>query len=340
MELHGHPKTLPPLTQNEINAPQIAEMDWAAELGKCPEWGLKLKQLNDPKGKWLDHYKIVGQHLYFREKMCIPLQAQRGFIRASHDAVAHVGFLRLWKHIGSRYEWANPVDARKFAKVVSFQCDVCQSCRPIGRTKIGLEPILVPDELMSSVSMDLFALPTVVENNRTFDTLALCVDRLSGWIVAVPGSKHDMTGEFLAKQFFEQWRFFGIPTVITSDQGPQFVSSWWRTLCSLLGVRLFASQAYHHQANGRAEVAGRHVITRLNLCNQDVGETWVTLLPHVLDCIHDTVGVGGYSPYQIMFGRERPMHGLPYEIPKSWQDARFFCANTAKNLDSCSKKIE
>ena len=95
-------------------------------------------------------------------------------------------------------------------------------------------------------------------------------------------------------------------------------------MCALLGIRMSYSQAYHHQANGRAEVAGKHVIERLRLCNQETGENWVTLLPHVLDCIHDTVGEGGYSPYQIVFGRDRPMTGLKYEPPEKAEDARFF----------------
>ena len=60
-------------------------------------------------------------------------------------------------------------------------------------------------------------------------------------------------------------------------------------MCALLGIRLSYSQAYHHQANGKAQVGGRHVKDKLRLCNQDTGEDWYTLLPHVIDVIHDTV---------------------------------------------------
>ena len=95
-------------------------------------------------------------------------------------------------------------------------------------------------------------------------------------------------------------------------------------MAALLGIRMAYSQAYHHQANGRAEVAGRHVIDRLRLCNQETGEKWVELLPHVLDVIHDTVGESGYTPYQIVFGRERPMSGFPYQPAKKSEDAEFF----------------
>ena len=95
------------------------------------------------------------------------------------------------------------------------------------------------------------------------------------------------------------------------------------------------SQAYHHQGNGRAEVAGKHVLDRLRLCNQDTGENWVSLLPHVIDTIHDTVGEGGYSPYQIVFGRDRPMSGLLYQPPTRAEDARFFF----KRMENLRRKV-
>ena len=56
---------------------------------------------------------------------------------------------------------------------------------------------------------------------------------------------------------------FGIPAIITSDQGSQFVGQWWRTMCARLGIRQAYSQAYRHQANGRTEVAGKSLIGHL-----------------------------------------------------------------------------
>ena len=67
-----------------------------------------------------------------------------------------------------------------------------------------------------------------------------------------------------------QWlETFGIPSVITSDQGSQFVGQWWRTLCARLGIRQAYSQAYRAQANGRAEVAGKTLIGLLRKLNAE-----------------------------------------------------------------------
>ena len=45
--------------------------------------------------------------------------------------------------------------------------------------------------------------------------------------------------------------------MVTTDNGPQFVGTWWQTICSLFGGRRAYAQAYHHQANGKAERTGK-----------------------------------------------------------------------------------
>jgi hypothetical protein len=111
---------------------------------------------------------------------------------------------------------------------------------------------------MTSIAIDLFKMPHVLYEGVEYNTMAVCVDRHSGWIVAVPCLDKGLTGSKLAKEMLKfQWRPFGIPSIISSDQGSQFVSSWWQNLCSLLGIRQAFLQAYHHQANGRVERAGQ-----------------------------------------------------------------------------------
>ena len=88
--------------------------------------------------------------------------------------------------------------------------------------------------------------------------MMVCVDRLSGWMVVTPHEQKGLTAEAVARAMVEQWwQPFGIPSVVTFGQSPQVAGAFWRTLCAQLGVQSAFAQAYHPQANGRAEVAGK-----------------------------------------------------------------------------------
>ena len=102
-----------------------------------------------------------------------------------------------------------------------------------------------------------------------------------------------------------------------------------------MGIRQAYSQAYHHQANGRVERAGQQVMEILRKLYADERINWVEALPRVVDRIHDVKGESGYSPYEILFGRERPLAGHPYAPPKECEDAIAFFAH----MQDIDKKV-
>jgi transposase InsO family protein len=143
---------------------------------------------------------------------------------------------------------------------------------------------------MMHVCLDLFRMDAVNFNGEIFDTMAVCVDRHSGWIVAVPCQNKGLTGRKVALAMFKEWRILGIPSILTSDQGSHFTSEWWKPMCAELGIRHAYTQAYHHQANGRAEVTGQQIKEILRKVVTDTKRTWIEVLPQVLDRLHDVKG--------------------------------------------------
>ena len=85
------------------------------------------------------------------------------------------------------------------------------------------------------------------------------------------------------------------------------------------------AQAYKHRTNGRAEMAGQQLMERLRKLQNEENLTWVEMLPLVVDKLHDVPGVSGLSPYEIMFGRDRPMANIPLPQLRQCDSAmRFF----------------
>ncbi len=52
---------------------------------------------------------------------------------------------------------------------------------------------------MDSVELDLLSMPEVKVGRRLLDTLVVCVDRLSGWIVAVPVPSKELTSALVQR---------------------------------------------------------------------------------------------------------------------------------------------
>jgi hypothetical protein len=63
---------------------------------------------------------------------------------------------------------------------------------------------------------------------------------------------------------------------------------------------------------------------RLRKLNVEENLNWVHALPRVVNALHDTPGESGLSPYQILFGRERPLARLPYKPVRECEDAISF----------------
>ena len=92
-----------------------------------------------------------------------------------------------------------------------------------------------------------------------------------------------MDSAFLyAKQaLFSAWiSRFGVPSVITSDRGAQFVSGIWTSLCSILGIRHSTTTSYHPQANGLVKRFHRQLKDALS--SRLAGSDWFYHLPWIL----------------------------------------------------------
>ena len=95
--------------------------------------------------------------------------------------------------------------------------------------------------------MDLFAMPKGTVEGEVFDFVILAVDRHSGYIVAVPGTKSNkkdkrdkhrvgLQAKTVAQAIIRHWlTVFDVPAVICSDRGTQFVGASFRTICKYMG---------------------------------------------------------------------------------------------------------
>jgi hypothetical protein len=228
------------------------------------------------------------------------------------------------KEIQYRFIFPPSIDTLSLIQAIRQACLVCQAATPPHYAKEGnIGHLPVPERAMHSVCLDLFSLPSTNWNSQEYDAILLCVDRLSGWIVAAPTTKLGLSAEKAAHPILEKgWEPFGIPSTVHSDMGPQFVGAWWKTMCGRLGIHQTFSQPHRPRDNGRAERAGQQLLSALKKIHLEHGVNWVEALPRALAIHHNTVGPAGLSPFHILFGRDRSVPGIPYHPERESEDAQ------------------
>lgn len=106
-----------------------------------------------------------------------------------------------------------------------------------------------PDRRFGHIHIDLVGpLPP----SREYQYILTCVDRFTRWPEAWP--LKNMSTYAFAELLVTQWiARFGVPDIITTDQGRQFESDLFSQLMTSFGIQHLRSSPYHPQANGLVE---------------------------------------------------------------------------------------
>ena len=138
---------------------------------------------------------------------------RRDVVRAHYWATGHIGGKRLILEMARLYQWASEQRAHRYAKEIQKLCPQCQAMEyPHHALDLKLHPTPVPPVLMDSVAVDIFNMPPVKFEGVAYDCFVACVDRLSGWSIAIPLSRKGLTAYVVGKEIYHRaWSMFGVP---------------------------------------------------------------------------------------------------------------------------------
>jgi hypothetical protein len=137
-----------------------------------------------------------------------------------------------------------------------------------------------------------------------YNCVLTITDRLGSDIRLIP-CRTDSTAEEIAALFFRFWYGEnGLPTSIVSDRDRLFVSTFWKTLHHLSGVKLAMSSSFHPETDGSSERTNKTVIQAVRFHIERNQSGWVPALPRVRFALMNTVNAStGLSPFQLRLGR-------------------------------------
>ena len=144
------------------------------------------------------------------------------------------------------------------------------------------------------------------KNHKGNIYLLVITDMFSKFTRAVP--LPDMTTETVSKAFVDYWlSIFGAPDKLLTDQGSQFTSELFLSLCRIIGIKKVFTTPYHPQTDGVVERNNRTLVKMLAMYVSTDQQNWDQLMS-MLTYTHNTArhSTTEETPYMMMFGREAP----------------------------------
>ena len=192
----------------------------------------------------------------------------------NHITAGHFGYSKTLELLRREYAWPS---MRTYCKNFVSQCVLCARNKPSRHRPYGLlQPLPIPERPWHSISMDFIEqLPP----SSGYTAILVVINRLSKEGVFIPTTDNvtaiDVADTFVTHMFAKH----GIPLHVSSDRGSEFTSHFFRSLGSLLRMRLHFTSGHHPSANGQVERVNSTLEQYLRIyCNYEQ-DNWSKLLP-------------------------------------------------------------
>jgi hypothetical protein len=129
-------------------------------------------------------------------------------------------------------------------------------------------------------------------------------DDLTKFMVAIPIPAQD--AETGAREFVQNVVLkYGIPEVVLTDQGANFLSELFANVCKLLQIKKVQTTAFHPESNGGLERSHRVLVEYLRHYIAEDQRNWDEWVAYATHCYNVTTHrATGYSPFELLFGHQ------------------------------------
>jgi transposase InsO family protein len=157
-----------------------------------------------------------------------------------------------------------------------------------------------------------------MESSQGFTNIIVIVDCFTRFVELYPSI--GATGLEAAHALLHHFGRYGSPSIIKSDNGPQFVNELIEEFMRAVGTDHELSLAYSSEENGIVERANKEVLRHLKMMifNENSKEKWSEYLPLVQRILNSTTHSStGISPAEALFGNNIKLeHGI-FLLPES-----------------------
>ena len=279
------------------------EGDIEVQAYRTATTGLKVEDVPYSNGQ----FTVLCDTSLGRPRPVIPTKWRKRIFDITHS-LAHPGARTTKKLITAKYVWH-----KMSSQINSWAraCNLCQKSKVQTHIRAPLQVFETPNRRFQHVHINLVDPLPEAQGHKYLLTV---MDRFTRWPEVIP--LKDIDARSVARAYIQNWvARFGVPDVITSDRGSQFISELWSTMSQLLGTQLNQTTAYHPQSNGFIERL--HRTLKATLKARITGPDWLDELPWTLLGIRSTPKEDmGASPAEMVYGSTLTVPGdfLPQSV--------------------------
>jgi hypothetical protein len=210
-----------------------------------------------------DELSIQNGLIFRGERIVIPENLRPEMKQAVHSS--HVGTDATMRRARECLYWPSMcADLRDMVQ----RCDICRAYDTSANAKEPLLPHETPSRPWEKVGTDLFEwegkhyLITVCYFSNFWE-----IDRL-----------YDLSSKTVIKKLKCQFARYGIPSVIVSDNGTQYVSAEFRSFMKEWDIEHYTISPRHSQANGKVESSVKSAKRLLSKCKKAKSDPYLALL--------------------------------------------------------------
>lgn len=252
--------------------------------------------------KWVPHGGTADDLTGVRDtvyQFVVPVGWRRHVLELAHEHLwsGHLGVAKTYNRVLRHFFWPG------MKADVARYCRTCSTCQIVGKPNqivppAPLHPVPAVGEPFEHVIVDCVGpLPRTKSGNQFLLTV-MCVS--TRFPEAVPLRK--ITAPAIMKALTKFFTTFGLPKVVQTDQGTNFLSKTFRQTLQALGISHSVSSAYDPESQGALERWHQTLKSALKKFCYDTGRDWDEGLPYMLFAVRNARQESlGFSPAELVF---------------------------------------
>lgn len=261
--------------------------------GYFVEEGVLMRKWTPPQISGQDDWGTVFQ-------VVVPSKYRPEILRLAHDhcLAGHMGVKKTLNRVLRHFFWPG------IKADVSQYCKTCHVCQSVGKPNqkippAPLHPIPAIGEPFERVLVDCVGpLPRTKSGNQFLLTIMCAATRFPE---AIPLRR--ITAKTVSKALIKFFTLFGLPRVVQTDQGSNFMSRVFTQVLKQLSIQHCTSSAYHPESQGALERFHQTLKTMLRAYCKEFESDWDEGTPLLLFAVREVTQESlGFSPAELVFG--------------------------------------